>query len=160
MELEFILCAESTVVDAATRKLTIQNVIEEVTTVGFPAVMPPLTVVALISRKKKSEPRKPKLSIRAELNGNQIFEIPIVPDFQGKLRNRVMAAFQGIVISGPGKLTMSLLEKKRIVGTCRIDITDIRQRHAIAAPTPIMIASSTTTGKNPARGQVQKRRKS
>ena len=45
MECLFFLCAEFAPVDSATNRLSIFNVIEEISAAGFPAILPNLTMV-------------------------------------------------------------------------------------------------------------------
>jgi hypothetical protein len=154
MEVSFLLCAESAVVDSTSNKLTIINVVEELSAAGFPAVIPTLTIVALISR-KKTEAEKPPMRVVATQNNKELFAIPINSSFQGKFRSRILVGIQGIVIPGVGRIMVSLNHKNKSLGSWPIEVLDIRSSPAITVP-PLPISSATSTPKQTA---IQKRRR-
>jgi hypothetical protein len=154
MEVGFFLCAESAVVDSTSNKLTILNIIEEMSAVGFPAVMPVLTIVALFS-KNKAENTKPRMNVVCAQNKKQIFSIPIEPDFQGKLRTRIIVGIQGVVLPGFGRMTVSLNHKSKTIATWPIEIVDVRSLPMAIRPQPA-VASGTNL---PMQTNVRRRRR-
>jgi hypothetical protein len=142
MEVRFFLCAESAVIDSASNKITILNVIEELSAASFPGVLPLLTIVALFVR-KKSEADKPAMKIVGSQNNKELFDIPISPPFQGKLRTRLVIGLQGIVLPGPGNITVSLNHKNKTIASWPIDVLDFRSSPMATMAKPI-VASTTS----------------
>ncbi len=58
MKLEFLLCAELASVDKSTNRLSIFNIMDELSTPSFPSLVPQLAVVSTFTRKKKKKKSK------------------------------------------------------------------------------------------------------
>jgi len=148
MEVRFFLCAESAVVDSTSNKMTILNVVEELSAVGFPAVMPLLTMVTLLSR-KKAEADKPHMNIICTQNNKPIFNVPIEPEFQSKLRTRTIVGVQGVVLPGPGTLTVTLIHKKKSIAAWPIEVLDASSAPMTVRPQPAVASGTTSAPKHP-----------
>lgn len=106
--LEYFLVAESVSVDQVTNRVSIFNVVEEVTIPNFPCKLPNLVAVAMWEAKEGDADRDFQAGIVFSLPGGekldefgQNFRIP------GR-RIRTMAYFQGLPVKEPGTIRVDL----------------------------------------------------
>jgi hypothetical protein len=99
-----VLAAENISIDQSTRRMSIFNLLEELSAAGFPGMLPSVAVLVLLER-VGIEPEKVPLRISATLNNDTLFDLPFDADFQGKLRTRGIINLQGIVLPAAGMLT-------------------------------------------------------
>jgi hypothetical protein len=156
MECLFLLCAESASVDTGTNRLSIFNVIEEISAAGFPAIVQNLTTVAMFS-KKKSESGKVTVTVRIETDKSQQANLPIELDFQGKDRIRLIAGLQNVQISGKQAVRVSIIHKKTLLAFWPIAVNVVG--HPQLAPQPAPVKSETSVVKSRAKKRVVRRKK-
>ena len=142
MELLFVACAETATVDAATNRLSMFNIAEEVPAAMFPSIIQTLTLVILLAR-SKGEGDDIQLKISADINGQQLFELPFNFSFLGKPRARGLANLQGIPLPSAGTLTFHVSHKKKTIGSWPIVITALHPTAISPPPPPIMAANTT-----------------
>lgn len=157
MEVEFFLCAKSAVIDAASGKLTILNVIEDLNSVVYPAAAPSLSLVGLIS-KKPTEPDKLDLNVIITLNNKELFKTPISPSFQGKNRTRIIIGLQGLLVTGPGRLNVSLIYKKKVVSTWHMQAVQVLQSQTAVTVSPPPVVVGTPVQSAPKTGTTRRQR--
>jgi hypothetical protein len=145
MEVLLFTCAETAIVDGPTNRLSMFNLAEEFAGAALPGIIPSLAVIIALSR-ESSEPDNMPLSVACDMNGKQIFEVPITASFQGKLRTRVVANLQGVPITSHGVMKMLLKSKRKVIGTWPIIVSSAVQ----VLPPPVQVASATTVGSQPA----------
>lgn len=102
------LSAETVIVDAASQVPSAIGIMDELSVIGFPAVVPSLTGLFLL-RREQGDPQQLHIVLRATLNGVSLGQFPITLDFQDKTLTRAIARIQGLVLSGPGTLRVSAL---------------------------------------------------
>lgn len=103
LSLKYAFCAEAVVRDAASNSLSVFNILEEVNAIGFPVVVPRLTIVAAVQREAADAPDQPA-SLRLTLGDLELFSHDFTLNFRDRLLNRAILALQGVVIPAPGTL--------------------------------------------------------
>ena len=141
MEILFATCADSASTDSTSNRLSLFNIVEEINAASFPGIIPSMSFVFLLAR-KKSEPDIINVTLLAELNGKSIFELPYKVSFQGKLRARTIANLQGVPVFGPGKL--AFLVKRKGATLCEWPITVVDAGTAQISPPPPPVRTSGT----------------
>jgi hypothetical protein len=142
MELLLLTCSISAAVDQSTNSASIFNMLEQVAAPSFPAGIPQMVVFSLVS-KLPSEPQVGNLRLLITLDSQPIplLDAPMGVDFQGKLRTRVIANLQAMLVPSPGLITVSVLEGARTLGSWKIDVMHIGQA---AAPPPVASSAATS----------------
>jgi hypothetical protein len=111
-------------VDVRTNVLSLFNVLDEISTVGFPAAIPKLTAIALLAR-TQDEPQEAGTKLVATMNNQNLFEFAWPLEFKGRLKSRAVADLQGVVIPGPGTLRLGLWKDDSEIAFWNIDIVQI-----------------------------------
>ncbi|MGE0651925.1 MAG: hypothetical protein AB7P12_09265 [Alphaproteobacteria bacterium] len=142
MDVLFLACADSASIDQRTNRLSLFNIIEELSAAGFPANVPSLALVMLLKRSRK-ESEEVELGITGRLNGKDLFSGAFRISFQGKLRTRAIANMQNVILTAPGKLNVEVRHKKKVIGSWPVDVNNIAPP---IAPPPTQVQSSTTSG--------------
>jgi hypothetical protein len=101
------VCCEIAVQDSRTATISLFNLVDELTALSFPVVIPKLTIVAILAREAE-DPDRPETRVRGTLNGNVLFDLIMGIEFQGKLRSRAIGEFQGLVLGAPGTLKITI----------------------------------------------------
>jgi hypothetical protein len=106
------------------------NLIDELSAVSFPVVIPKLTVVVLLTR-EATEPDKFSGRLVLSFNG----QVPLLNmewpfDFQKKYKARAIGELQGIVIPASGILRASLYDDQKELAGWDIDLRFIGAPHA------------------------------
>lgn len=120
MHLDFIVCAQSAVIDQATNNLSIHNIFEEIGAPIFPVAIT-MSVVAHL-KKKKSEKENQALRLVFSLDNDQIGDQPINVAFQDKLVTRIIARIQPLVLQRPGILKVEIKQKNSSLGVWIVQI--------------------------------------
>ncbi|SRR5713101_6171815 len=124
-----LVVAEGVVVDSETNLVSLFNVLEEITPLGFPFLIPRLTVVATTQRDEGDPPVPADCSMRFLLDQDLLLEAPADINFRDRPRNRFKLTIGGLLIPRPGKLTVSL-----VVGGATLNSYAIAVRPAINPP--------------------------
>lgn len=125
MDAKFLVCADSVAVDQRRNTLSIFHILEDFASPSFPFVVPRIAVVAHVV-KEPEEPDEPEgVEVHIYLSDEQIFSGPMAMRFQGRLRLRAIADFQGLVVKAPGTLRVTLTKDQRELATWSIVVTDI-----------------------------------
>jgi Family of unknown function (DUF6941) len=117
------LVAEIVSRDAEVNTLTIVNVIEEVHAAAFPIVINRLTALFLLQRDAADAPVDARL--RARLGDRELGTFPIALDFEDKLKTRVIATIRGLVVPGPGNVSVALETDGRQLGVWEFPIDQL-----------------------------------
>ncbi|MBI3005007.1 MAG: hypothetical protein HYY49_06275 [Ignavibacteriales bacterium] len=123
---KLLLCADAVVRDAQTNHISVFNIYEEFSPAGLPAIVPRLTVLAVLER-LQDDPANVDARLRITLGERNLFERPVHIDFQGSLLARAIMSFEGFVLPAPGELHFSFA-----VGDAEIESYTLR----IKAPPP------------------------
>ena len=128
MQLSFILCAESAVVDRTTNKLSIYNIIEQVSSPIFPAAVP-MTLVAQFTRtKRENDQQKMKLTFSLDNMTKPLGEEQISISFEKKMSSRLIAYIQAVIIPQPGILSAKLEQRNRLLGEWKMNIKKLDEQ--------------------------------
>lgn len=138
MDVLFCLCADSATVDRTTNRLSIFNVIEQISGPTFPGFFPSLALVLMV-RRKKSEPNSVDLKTVGTQDGKKIFELPFTLSFQTHLQARAVLTLQGIPLHKPGVLKFSVMNKNKEIGSWPIPLIH-------AGQTTINLPATTSAG--------------
>lgn len=104
---KYVLCAERVIRDADTNSVSIIDVLDEIQTPGFPRLIPRIMAVWVLERDSLEDTQQPAASFHILLNDEELHQGDLNVDFQGVLRTRSFLTLGGLVIPGPGTLTMS-----------------------------------------------------
>lgn len=108
MELLFLVCAETGIVDVFTNRMSLFHVVEEMSSPAFPGIVPSLTVVSIFRRDADDQPVQ-KAHLRLTLNDQEIFKGDLDVRFEDKTRARNFAHLQGVPLTSPGTLLVTVL---------------------------------------------------
>lgn len=104
-----VIVAERTIRDAETNTISIINYLEGIVVEGAPAFFPLITLFSSWEREAADPEIYPgSISIREGMNGPTIIQQPIIINFQGALRTRFNAMFQGITIKTVANLVFTI----------------------------------------------------
>jgi hypothetical protein len=109
MNIVFFACCEICIQDGRSNVLSLINVLDEVSAVAFPVLMPKLTVVAVFTR-TADEPETNTVRLRAVIGEAVIFDLELAVEFQGRLKTRSIGDLQGIPIPAMGQLRISIVK--------------------------------------------------
>lgn len=128
MELLLLVCAESAIIDSATNRVSLFNILDEFSAPAFPTIMPNFSLVGILTRKAR-EAQKAAVRLRITLDGQKqpLLDAALKIDFQRHLRSRVLTRMQGMPIPAPGLITVNLRSKKGELGTWNIRVNQIGQ---------------------------------
>lgn len=115
------VCAESVVRDASTNNVSALNILEMVSAHKFPILVPKLFALFMLVR-EQGDSETPTCSMSVSVSGEQLNAFPINVNFQGKLRNRVIAEINGLVIPKPGILRVSIIIENQESGWWEIEV--------------------------------------
>lgn len=122
--LEYFLVAESVAVDQATNRISLFNVLEEITTSKECAIVPALVIVsAWYDDEEGDKPRAHTLTARLKIPGQD--DSPIVScefTIHPNRRHRVLNRMSGLTLSQSGILEFEVLLDGAHQATHRVDV--------------------------------------
>jgi hypothetical protein len=129
-----LVASESAAVDAASNRLSLFHVMEELSSPVFPAAVPMMMIVGLLSRTQE-EPSHFDLHVRATMEGRQdvMFDVPIAAEFQNRPRYRFVAQIAGVVLPGPGTVRIHLMQNEDVLALWETQIAQIGQPQIVSA---------------------------
>ncbi len=95
MRISLFAIADSVIVNSKTNRVSLLNVIDELSAPNFPAVHPLLNIVVVLER-EEAETDKLVGSLVFDFKGQELFTTNINFEFQDKLRSRGIIALQGL----------------------------------------------------------------
>jgi acyl-coenzyme A synthetase/AMP-(fatty) acid ligase len=147
MDCLFLVWADAASIDQGTNRLSIFNIVEEVTAASFPAVLANTTLVAMLER-SPSEPDHADIAIRFETSGKKV-DIPSRVDFRGNKRLRLILTLQNIQILGPQQVRILVLYKGKPIGPhWAADIKAVAQPQIVPPAKTQSTTSVSTSGTN------------
>jgi hypothetical protein len=105
------VCGEKVIRDAVSNKISIVNIIETIKSPGFPLFIPELTCLFITERSQK-DPENIDCFTRFALDKKELNIVPGKISYTDKLLNRFILIINGLVISKPGTLRVSLFLKE------------------------------------------------
>jgi hypothetical protein len=115
MKTTFFTLCESAIIDQRTNALSIVNIIEEVNTIGLPAVFPKVTIVIVLER--KTNEKDFDLDLVISQGKKKIFNKNTAIRFQGKLRTRHLIEMMGFTITDSENVKFEISKGKTKLGT-------------------------------------------
>ena len=119
--LKLFLCAKSVVVDRFTNSVSIHELIEELSPVKFPAVVPELAILALLE-KDDGDADCYDCVLAVTLGGETIFEKRVVANFEGRKHTRNVMMFRGVPLNMAGLMEFHFRIEGRDVGVYRVRV--------------------------------------
>lgn len=101
------LVADSVIRDAETQLVSVFNILEGITSEGFPLVIPKLTFFSLWGR-DEGDARQFTARFTINLDGTELKSLEVPINFSDKVRNRNFVAIHGLLIPRPGSIVFSL----------------------------------------------------
>lgn len=124
MRLKRSICAESVSLDRFTDRLSIFNVVDRVSSLGFPLWIPQLALVVVIERDNREEPDPQVATLKAVLDGKVIAESQAFIQFQGGSEARAILNFN-LPIPSPGKLILKLVFQHQELDVYDIEVVQV-----------------------------------
>ncbi|SRR6266540_3495923 len=142
------ICCESAVVDQINNRLSIFNVIDELTVQQFPAVFAKVTLVFLVEREEGDEQQfEARLAISH--SGNEIVTSPISANFADRPRLRMIPVIQGFVIAAPGVYRVAFWHGDRELGYWEFTVTPGQAPQVINASASPSVSVSPSASQSP-----------
>lgn len=98
------LCAEHTIRDAETNKVSAINILDGISAESFPALLPNLNVLMVLERDVEVDPDEFAGTFELLIGSQQLVSFPIKGTFTGKRRVRQFIGFGGLVLPAPGTI--------------------------------------------------------
>jgi hypothetical protein len=102
----FLVCCKTAIVDSLTNQLSILNLIEEIKSPKFPAILTEAHIVAYI-QKEENDSQTLDLEITVGQNQKVIVKQSVQINFGDGLRNRLILNFP-LFVPGPGEIEISV----------------------------------------------------
>ncbi len=120
MRLRLLACAETALVDQATNRASVINLLEEVVTPTLPAVIWSVAVFTFWEREAAEADTHADLIVR--LNQAPLVQTQLALTFQDKMRCRAVATLFGLPLTEPGTLVFEVLLDNQVVGTWPVPV--------------------------------------
>lgn len=132
MKLLMLTCADSVVIDLHTNRASLFNLLDEIQSPVFPAILYSVSVFTLVTR--DAGEADPQATLRVTLNERTLLDAPMPIVFQDLLRLRGNLTIQGLVIAAPGTLRFEVRFGDALAGTWLVPVINVGQAQVAAAP--------------------------
>jgi len=121
-----ILCfaSEGVIRDTQTNNISAFNILEQISSPGFPLFMQKMFFFCLLER-EEGDPATVELRVIASNNDQTIVEVGSTVNFQEKNRNRLIIQIGGLAIPSPGKLVFTLKKDEELLCSYSVEIKKI-----------------------------------
>lgn len=116
-----MLMAQGVVRDAETNVISVYNIFEDISAVGFPFFIQSFFVLTFFT-KETVDPNELECLVEIRNNENLIASIPARLNFQNSLRNRLISQIRGIAIPAPGTLTARIMYNDAEIISCSLNL--------------------------------------
>jgi hypothetical protein len=103
MKIVMLVCAEASIIDKYSGSLSLFNIMDKITAVGFPLFVPRLSFVAIVERNAEESDETP-VSVEAFLGDNLLMAQEAPLRFAGQTRTTLSVLLHGMPILSPGRL--------------------------------------------------------
>lgn len=124
MKTILLACAESTLLDANSNRVSLINIHDALSSPQFPFLIPSFSVLA-VTRKEDGEGDELTCSIRISLGDQTVLDTPVLVNYDGSDIHRSIIGLHGIVITVPGILRIQLLFNDSEIGGCEIPVNQL-----------------------------------
>ena len=112
----FAAAAKSIVRDVDTNNVSVFNVYEQVRPKSFPVLLANFQFIASF-RRETGDPDSVLHTVIIALNGEKLYSDKMSSEFKGQTGSRLILRFNGLVVSKPGILTITLTDEKGVIET-------------------------------------------
>jgi len=119
-----LACAETTLLDANSNRVSLINIHDELSSPQFPFLIPLFSVLA-ITKKEPGVENEGSCKIKISLEHQTLIDAPILVNYQGGDVHRSMLSLHGLVITGPGTLKVQLLHNEAEIGEWLIPVKQL-----------------------------------
>jgi hypothetical protein len=130
MNLLLLTCAETSVLDQATNRVSLFNLLEEVITPTFPIGIYSIAVFTLWEREATEPDTHADLTVR--LNERQLMQAQLGLNFQQATRCRAIITVLGLLLNEPGILVFEITLAGQVVGSWRVPVSATPQAAEVA----------------------------
>ena len=124
MKTILIACAESTLLDANSNRVSLINVHDELASPQFPFLLPLFSVLA-VTKKDNNDEDEGSCTVRISLGDQTVLDAPVLVNYQGGEIHRSILGLHGLVIAGPGTLKVQLLHEEAEIGLWEIPVKQL-----------------------------------
>ena len=119
MKVRYILCSESSAIDVFSNRLSIFNLIEQISVQSYPTAIAGLNVVVGAS-KDDEDGNSVAARLKFHLNGVELANYEMEFSFDDGNAARAVGSIQGFFVSSPGRLDVSVHLNDRQLGVWSI----------------------------------------
>lgn len=127
----YSICAQRVIIDSVTNQASIIDILETVSSQGFPVNIQKVSCCFYLQR-DKSDPSNINLKLSISLNDEVFFQGPASADFKSGLFNRSIINFENLIVQSDGILKFSLTYNDAEIGSCFCEVKKI------SVPPPIL----------------------
>lgn len=127
MRLWFLVCADSAAVDIRTNSLSVFHLVEDINVPAFPFALARIVVAGLFSRATGEPETFDGLEMLVDMSGKELYRGPLALNFQGRMRSRMIAELQGMVLEGPGELRFTIVRGAEELGRWTVLVNHVGQ---------------------------------
>ncbi len=102
-----LLCGENIIRDIEGGQITIYNLLDDISAVGFPLLIPRFCIY-FFSERENGDADVQEIALSISNNDQRIFSDKVKVQFNQKQRSRSVVKFNGIVVTAPGTLYIRL----------------------------------------------------
>lgn len=114
MEIKYLICSEFVSIDATSNRVSLFNILEDHTPMGYPFMLQNLSIIALGLREAGDDEMVDR-TLRIGVSGGPSFDSPVQFDFTGgTVAARCVAQIGGLALAQPGVLTVSLMRGDQV----------------------------------------------
>lgn len=121
---KIFLCAESVICDTGTNNISIFNVLQNISSSGFPVLIHKFTIFSVMERSKE-DLEELSCELKIANNDEELLIKPLNVDFQNKKRIRTTVNIKGLTIPNSGVLDIILSYEGRVLGSYEISVDKI-----------------------------------
>lgn len=118
---KLLVCAGEVIVDQKSNNASVINILEQFSFPSLPAIINKMVILSVFER-DEGDDEKWEGNLRIFLAGVEIFNQPIVHNFRGKPRSRLIFGIGGLPISQPGRMEICLYKKVDRIKSYSIEI--------------------------------------
>jgi len=109
------VCSDSFSVDQTTNRVSLFNLLDQLRIVGFPAVIPRMTMFFFVVR-EPMDPERTQATVTLRLGTQELFSTGLELNIGSSLRSRAVINLQGVVIPAPGTVTSEIAVNGVVLG--------------------------------------------
>jgi hypothetical protein len=135
MKIQFALCAQTVTIDRTTNRVSIFNIIDHLTVVALPIVIPTITFFAVV---ESDQPENNNIEGYIEIsNGEElVFRVPVPINFTDHQLARVVLTFQGVPVRTSGHLSFRLVLPDGTASAVSFQVVNIASLDAVQNVVP------------------------